>query len=66
MLEEFIPVLMTTDLDLKIMVGEAMALIYESAREHSEEFRWKKQGLLFEKFNGNKIKMSQGLVFIQL
>ncbi|KAL7636398.1 UNVERIFIED_CONTAM: hypothetical protein RMT77_013173 [Armadillidium vulgare] len=52
MLEEFIPVLMTTDLDLKIMVGEAMALIYESAREHSEEFRWKKQGLLFEKFNG--------------
>ena len=52
MLEEFFPVLRSPDLAMRIRVGEAIALGYESSRYHAEDFRWKQQPRLIEILEG--------------
>lgn len=43
----------SSDLDLRIQAGEAVALIYETARIHDEDYSWNREADLCSVLKGN-------------
>lgn len=52
MMREMFDLLGCSDVDLRIQAGEAVALLYEAARIHDEDYSWNREGELCSALKG--------------